>query len=671
MSHHCHCHDHCDEKEETEITSEEDEEKEEKKEKIKNIILLIWGVCCLVVAFILNKVDSTYTDISWSLFSVKEFYSSLSFISFILYTIGFLPLLCSTGKECLEEIKEGNIFNENTLMIIATIGAYAINEYPEALFVILFSIVGEALEDYATENSRKSIKSLVNDMPLYAHYIDEEGNIVEKSPEDLRIGDRIEIKPGEKISVDGRIIKGTTSLDLSSLNGESLPKEFMEGDDVFSGSINISSTITVEVTKEFKDSTLSKIMDLVENQQAKKAKTEKFITKFAKYYTPSVVLIAVLVFFIGFGVSGWSWTNGGHDWLYKALSILLISCPCSLVIAVPITFFSSIGVGSKLGILIKGSVSIEDMAKAKNIVFDKTGTLTLGQFALMNTPDENLLKIAASLESKSTHPLGKVIVDANKNGQYSVDTFKNIPGKGIEGVIDGKTYFIGNASLMNDQGISNFKEEETPYKALYLAERGEGYLCSFIVADQVKPNAKETITSLKNEGFEKTRMLSGDDLKIAESVGKELGLDEVKGNLLPDEKLKVVEELSKTKEKVCFVGDGINDSPSILTSNVGIAMGALGSDAAIEASDIVIMDDNISKVAEAKHLCKRTMAIAITVIALSIVLKVIFMILVLTGVLGNFAMIVSGLSDTGVMIICVLVAISIMFYKPKYLSIKK
>ena len=297
MCEHCHC--------------EKENEGDEKKERIRNAILLIWGVCCLITAFTLSKLDSTYGDITWSMFGDSNFYSSKSFISFILYTIGFLPLLFFIVKESIEELKEGNIFNENTLMIIATIGAYAINEYPEALFVILFSIIGEALEDYATDKSKKSISSLVNDMPLYAHFIDENGNVIEKEPESLQIGDRIEVRPGEKISVDGKIIKGSSSVDLSSLNGESLPKEFKEGDFVYSGSINLNSVLILEVTKEFKDSTLSKIMDLVENQQEKKAKTERFITKFAKYYTPSVVAVAFLVFIIGYGVSGWSWQSGG------------------------------------------------------------------------------------------------------------------------------------------------------------------------------------------------------------------------------------------------------------------------------------------------------------------------------------------------------------------------
>lgn len=651
---------------------EEDEgEGEEKREQKRNIILLIYGVLCLLVAFILNKTDSRFDEITWSLFSDSSFYTSLSFYSFILYTIGYLPLLFFTGKESIEEIKEGNIINENTLMIIATLGAYSINSYPEALFVILFSIIGEALEDFATSRSKKSIKNLVNTMPLYAHFLNADGSIIEKQPEDLKVGDKIEIKPGEKIPVDGRIVKGSSSVDLSSINGESLPKEIHEGEAVYSGSINLNSLIVVEVVKEFKDSTLSKIMDLVENQQEKKAKTEKFITKFAKIYTPIVISAAVLVFLIGFGLSGWSWSGGGKDYLYKALSILLISCPCSLVIAVPITFFAAIGSASKLGILIKGSVALEDMAGSKNIIFDKTGTLTKGSFALVSKPDETNLRIAASLESKSTHPLGKVLVDSCPSELYEVTEFENIPGFGIKGVIFGKNYVIGNMHLMNQYHVRMHDVEDTPYKILYLGEAEGDLLEAFVVADQVKDEAKDVISHLKKEGYDKTIMLSGDDKKIAAAVGELLVLDQVEGELLPDQKLKEVEKFSQNKDKTCYVGDGINDSPSILAANVGIAMGALGSDAAIEASDIVIMDDDLNKIAEARHLAKKTMAVAKLVIALSIVLKILFMVLVLTGVLGRFAMIVSGLSDTGVMIVCVLVAITMMFYKPKYLKTAK
>lgn len=657
----CHCHDHeCEEKEEI----------EERNEKIRNIILLIWGTLCLLIAFILSKCDSTIAEIEWNLFSNSSFFSSLSFISFILYTIGYLPLLINIGKEAIEETKEGSIFNENTLMLVATIGAYGICEFPEALFVILFSIVGEALEDYATQKSKKSISTLVNNMPLYAHYVNDDQTITEKEPEDLKIGDKIEIRPGEKIPVDGIIISGHSSLDLSSINGESLPKDVTTSEKVFSGSVNLNSIIVIKVEKEFKDSTLSKIMSLVESEQEKKAKTEKFITRFAKIYTPIVLSIATLIFIIGFGLSSWSWSNGGRDYLYKSLSILLISCPCSLVIAVPISFFAGIGTASKHGILIKGSIALENISKSKTIIFDKTGTLTEGTFTLINNPNSEALKLAASLESKSTHPLAKAIIDGYDKELYQVDNFENIPGYGIKGDINSKTYIIGNLKLLKKYNVKNIKEEDTPYKVLYLALVDGEMISSFIVADKVKNEAKHVIDVLKKEGYSKTIMLSGDDDKIAKAVATEIGLDEVKGNLLPEEKLENVQSYLNKKEKVTYVGDGINDSPSILASDIGISMGALGSDAAIEASDIVIMDDSLEKITEVKHLAKHTMFISRLVIFLSLFLKIAVMILVLTGVTGNLSMIISGISDTGVMIVCVLVALTLLFYKPRYLSYK-
>lgn len=646
----------------------EEEEKEERREKIRNIVLLIWGSVCLVTAFILQKIDTNYSDISWSLFSDSHFYSSLSFIAFILYTIGYLPLFITIGKEAIEEIREGNIFNENTLMLLATAGAYAINEHPESLFVILFSIVGETLEDYATNKSRRSIKKLVNNMPLYAHYINSDGQVSEKNPEELKVGDQIEIRPGEKVSVDGVILKGKSSLDLSSINGESLPKDVKEGDIIYSGSINLSSLIILEVKKEFKDSTLSKIMELVENQEEKKAKAEKFITRFAKIYTPIVLLVAVVVFLLGFGLAGFNWVEGGRDALYKALSILLISCPCALVIAVPITFFAGIGSASKYGILIKGSVALENLSKTSIIMFDKTGTLTKGKFTLVNHPDKEAHRLAASLEAKSTHPLAKAIVETYQDELYPVEDLENNPGYGIKGVINHETYFIGSKAYLLKNHINNIIEEETPFKVLYLAKEKEGFIASFVVADEVKDEAKNAIYSLKQEGYKKTVMISGDDKKIATKVASEIHLDEAYGELLPDEKLEAVKNAATGFTSVAYVGDGINDSPSILTADSGIAMGGLGSDAAIEASDIVIMDDDLLKVAEARHLAKKTMKTATAVIITSIALKVLFMILVVTGLLGEFAMIVSGLSDTGVMIICVLLALTMTFYKPKYLK---
>ncbi len=663
-----HCHHHeCDEK----IENEDGE----KKEKISNLIFFLFGLVFLIAGFVLEKIGAAkdpaaYQEISWSLFKEREFYSTYSFYSALLYTIGYIPLLIKTLLSCIEEMKEGEIFNEFLLMIVATIGAYCINQYPECLFVVLFSIIGEMLEDYATSKSKHSISKLVNNMPLFAHYVDENGTIIEKDPEELKVGDIIEVRPGEKVSVDGIIVKGESSFDQSSLNGESMPADKKEGDTVYSGSINISSLIYLKAEKEYKNSTLSKIMDLVENEQEKKAKSEKLITRFAGVYTPIVMAIAVLVFLIGFGVTGWDFQNGGKEWLYRALSILLISCPCSLVIAVPIGFFSSIGSASKLGILIKGSIAIENLAKTDTNIFDKTGTLTEGKFVLKNEPKEDYLQIAASLEEKSTHPLASAIKNANKKELLPIDQLENIPGKGIKGVINSHTYLIGSIELLKENNIEA-KTEETPYKVLYLAEVGVGQLEAFVVADKVKDQSKDALHYLKEEHSKTNAVLSGDEKKIVLAVKEEVKADEAYYELLPEEKLNEIKKMKEEKKRVMYVGDGINDSPSLLASDVGIAMGGLGSDAAIEASDIVIMDDNLLKVAEAKRLSRKTLSVVYLGIFLSIFLKILVMVLVSAGILGNYAMIVSSISDTGVMVICVLNALRMLFYKPKYIKTPK
>lgn len=667
-SHHHHHHDHCHDEEHEEIEREEKEEEEEGEGK-KSIILLIIGIVALIIGFTLTKLDPVYGEIEWSLFSDSAFFGSYAFIAFIFYTVGYLILFSNLLMETIESWKDGTIFNESLLMLVATVGAYAIGEYPEALFVVIFNIIGEMLEDYATDKSKQSIKKLVNGMPLYAHVVHEDGHIEEEDPSHVEIGTLIEVRPGEKIALDGIIEKGHASLDLSSINGESLPTDYGEGSQVYSGAIVLDSSVVIRTTKLFKDSTLSKIMDLVESEQSKKAKSEKFITRFAKVYTPIVMTIALLVFIIGYGVSGFVWegANGGQEWLYKALSILLVSCPCALVISVPVAFFAGIGQASKFGVLIKGSLPLENLAKSTTFTFDKTGTLTKGNFALKNTPDEESLKIAASLESKSTHPLGKAICDAYKGELYPVEDFKNYPGLGISGIINGETYYIGTKKLLLDNKVLDFEEENTLYKALYLGKENSPLLASFIVADEIKETSIQAIDALKKEGSLHNIMLSGDDSNIAKEVGKEVGVDEAIGNLLPEEKLSKVKEYS-AKEKVCYVGDGINDSPSLLAASAGVAMGALGSDAAIESSDIVVMDDDLRKVAEAKRLSKKTMIKVYGSIILSLGIKVLIMILVSIGVFGPYAMIIASLGDTGVMVIAILYVMTLMFYKPRYLG---
>ena len=649
----------------------EAEEPNEKRELISHIVTLCVGIVFLIIAFTLSYVDPLYEEIEWSLFSDSAFYSSYSFVAFIFYTIGYLYLATDLVKGMVEECKEHNYINEFTLMFVATLGAYCICEFPEAMLVVIFNTVGEMLEDYATGKSRQSISKLVNSMPLYAHLVGEDGKTTDVDPSEVKIGSLLEIRPGEKIAIDGKIVKGSTSLDLSSLDGESLPKDAATGDAVYSGSVNLTSAITIETVKEFKDSTLSMIMSLVEDEESKKAKSEKFITKFAKFYTPSVVLIAVIVFLAGFGSCGFVWAEGGEEWLYRALSILLIACQCALVISVPISFFAGIGSASKSGILIKGSSSLESLASAKAFVFDKTGTLTEGVFTLKNDPDPDMLRIAASLESKSTHPLATAIVEGNKEELLKVENFENIPGKGIKGDIDSTTYVIGNKAFLMECQVEDFAEEDTPYKVLYLGIRGGRKLVSFVVADKVKDNARTAISNLKKEGVRDTIMLSGDDAKIVSKTKEEIGLDAAYGELLPQQKLDKVKELSAGNGKVAYVGDGINDSPSLLAADVGMAMGALGSDAAIEASDIVIMDDDLRKLAETKRLSKKTMINVYECISFALTVKIVVMVVVALGYGGSVAMILGTLCDTGVMALCVLNAARMLLYKPKYIERKK
>lgn len=645
------------------------DEKEERKEKILHFVFLGVGVLLLILALVLNKVDDPrYQEIEWSLFSDPSFFSSLSFPAFLIYTVDYALLSFILIKNMVREIREGNYVNEFTLMFLATLGAYAIGEFLESILVVLFNIVGEMLEDYATERSKKSIQNLVNDIPLHAHVVTKDGSIVDENPEKVEVGSLLEVRPGEKVSIDGIVVSGRSSLDMSSINGESLPREIQEGERIYSGSVNLSSVLSIRTERPYRDSTLSRILALVEEEQEKKARSEKFITRFSKVYTPIVVLIALVVFLLGYGLSGFVWegASGGQAWLYRSLSILLISCPCALVISVPISFFAGIGVASRIGVLIKGSLPLENIARADTIFFDKTGTLTRGNFVLKNEVESSILAIAASLEAKSTHPLGKAITDAYDGRMLPVLDFQNVPGGGIKGAVEGRTYVLGSKAFLLHNGVQDYEEAKTPYKVLTLARAEGEKIQDFIVADEIKEGAKEALQDLKKEKVEKTFMLSGDDDRIAQAVAKEVGLDGYQAGLLPDEKLQALKEEMKRK-KVGFVGDGINDSPSLLASDVGISMGGLGSDAAIEASDIVIMDDNLRKVAEGRRLARRTMLNVIVGVSFAIFVKVLIMVLVALGYGGSYAMILGTLSDTGVMALCVLHSMSLLLYRTRYI----
>ena len=561
-------------------------------------------------------------------------------------------------RKAVRNIFRGKVFDENFLMSIATLGAFAIGEFPEAVAVMLFYQVGELFQDYAVDKSRKSIASLMDIRPDYANVV-RDGKEEKVSPGEVKIGETILVKPGEKIPLDGFVIEGKSTLDTKALTGESVPREVAEGEQVLSGCINLNGVIKIEVTKEFGESTVSKILDLVENASSKKAKSENFITKFAAYYTPIVVIIAVILAIIPpLMIDGANF----QDWLYRALSFLVVSCPCALVISIPLSFFGGIGGASKMGVLVKGSNYLEALSNAEIMVFDKTGTLTEGVFEVQNIEPigiskEELLKIAAYAEYYSNHPISKSIKKAyNKeiNEKEIIDS-KEISGKGIEAKIGKKNVLAGNEKLMNEKGI---KYEKCTHigSVVYVAIDGK-YMGHIVIADKIKEDAKRTIEELRKNNIKQTVMLTGDRKNIGEAVAKEIGIDKVYTELLPDGKVEKVEELLKTKSpkgKLAFVGDGINDAPVLAMADIGIAMGGLGADSAIEAADIVIMTDQPSKIISAIKLSKKTMRIVRENIIFAIAVKV--LVLILTAV-GLSSMWQAVFADVGVSIIAILNAL--------------
>ena len=561
-------------------------------------------------------------------------------------------------RKAVRNIFRGKVFDENFLMAIATLGAFAIGEFPEAVAVMLFYQVGELFQDYAVDKSRKSIASLMDIRPDYANII-RDGKEERVNPENVKIGDTIVIKPGEKVPLDGVIIDGKTTLDTKALTGESVPRDAGKGDTVLSGCINLSGTIKMEVTKEFGESTVSKILDLVENASSKKAKSENFITKFAAYYTPIVVIIAVILAIVPpLIIEGASF----QDWLYRALSFLVVSCPCALVISIPLSFFGGIGGASKIGVLVKGSNYLEALSKAEIMVFDKTGTLTEGVFEVQNVEPvgiskEELLKVAAYAEHYSNHPISKSIKKAyNKEiDEKEIIDSQELSGMGIEAKIGKQNVLAGNEKLMNEKGIEYEKCTHIG-SVVYVAIDGK-YVGHIVIADKIKKDAKRTIEELKKNNIKQTVMLTGDRKNIGEAVAKEIGIDKVYAELLPDGKVEKVEELLKTKSpkgKLAFVGDGINDAPVLAMADIGIAMGGLGADSAIEAADIVIMTDQPSKIISAMKLSKKTMRIVKENIIFAIAVKV--LVLILTA-FGLSTMWQAVFADVGVSVIAILNAL--------------
>lgn len=582
-----------------------------------------------------------------------------------LFIISYLVVGFEILKKAVRNIFRGKVFDENFLMAVATIGAFAIGEFPEAVAVMLFYQVGELFQSYAVDKSRKSIASLMDIRPDYAN-IEKDGKIEKVDPDEVKIGDIIIVKTGEKIPLDGIVVEGTSSLDTMALTGESVPRVVKTEDEVLSGCINKDGLLKIRVTKEFGESTVSKILDLVENANSKKSKSENFITKFAKYYTPTVVIIAVLLAFIPpIILKDFSTFS---VWLYRALSFLVVSCPCALVISIPLSFFGGIGGASKMGILIKGSNYLEALANTETVVFDKTGTLTEGIFEVQDIYAEGiekdeLLRIVAHAENYSNHPIAKSVKKAY-NKEIDENIIKNpqeLSGKGIWAKIDEKDILVGNEKLMLEEKI-DFEKCDEVGTILYVAidKKYVGYV---LIADKIKQDSSKTIRELKAMNIKETVMLTGDKKEVGEYVAKKLNMDKVYTELLPDGKVEKVEELLKQKSekgKLVFVGDGINDAPVLTISDIGVAMGGLGSDAAIEAADIVIMTDETSKISKAINLSKKTMRIVRENIIFAIFVKI--AVLVLTA-FGASTMWEAVFADVGVSVIAIINALRMLNIK--------
>lgn len=595
---------------------------------------------------------------------VRIFISAVLFLAVVLmpldgveriaaFIVPYLVIGWDVLWKAIRNIAHGQVFDENFLMALATVGAFGTGEFPEAVAVMLFYQVGEWFQGYAVGRSRQSIAKLMDIRPDYAN-IDQNGKLVEVDPEEVSIGQTIVIKAGERIPLDGIVLEGKSTVDTAALTGESLPRDVDPGDDVISGCINQSGLLRVRVTKEFGESTVAKILDLVENASAKKAKAENFITKFARYYTPCVVIGAVLLGLVPPLIVG-GWTM----WIQRALIFLVISCPCALVISVPLSFFGGIGGASKCGILVKGGNYLEVLAKTQTVVFDKTGTLTKGVFNVTAIHPEQcseaeLLEMAAYAESYSDHPISRSLKEAyaKEIDALRVSQVEEISGRGVQATIDGKRVCAGNDKLMEDIGVP-WHPCHRVGTTVHVAIDGV-YAGHIVISDEIKQDAAKAIRQLKAEGVEKTVMLTGDAKAVGESVAKELGLDEVYTQLLPADKVEKVEQLLNHRQgngKLAFVGDGINDAPVLSRADLGIAMGAMGSDAAIEAADVVLMDDQPSKIATAIRIAKKTLGIVKQNIVFALAIKGLFLIV---GAFGVANMWEAVFADVGVAVIAIL-----------------
>lgn len=606
---------------------------------------------------------------------ILTFVPAKGFLRFILYLIPYFVVGGDVLKKAFKGIKNKQAFDESLLMAIATIGAMAIavyedGDYTEAIAVMLFYQIGEWFQSYAVGKSRRNISELMDIRPDYANIEDENGQLEQVDPDEIEIGTIIVVQPGEKVPIDGIVEEGTTSLNTSALTGESVPREVKAGDEVISGCININGLIKIRTTKEFGESTVSKILDLVENASSRKSRSENFITKFARVYTPAVVLCAIILavlpplFFI---ISGAAPMWG--TWIYRALTFLVISCPCALVISIPLSFFAGIGGASKEGVLVKGSNYLEALAETKTVVFDKTGTLTKGVFQVtavhpQKIDETQLLHLAAHVERYSSHPIAISLRQAypNEADDCKIENVEEIAGHGIKAVVNGDTVCVGNSKMMESVG-AKWKSCHHTGTIIHVSINGE-YAGHVVISDVEKPTSKEAVEKLKKSGVTKTVMLTGDAKEVAQKVASDLNIDVVYSELLPSDKVSKVEELIAQKksdnEKVTFVGDGINDAPVLTRADIGIAMGAMGSDAAIEAADVVLMDDDPLKISKAIKISRKCMSIVHQNIYFAIGIKLICLILGAVGIANMWAAI---FADVGVMILAVLNAIRALFVK--------
>ena len=590
------------------------------------------------------------------------------YLRFVLFMIPYLVIGYDILKKAFKGILNKQVFDENFLMAVATVGAILLGDYSEGVAVMLFYQIGELFQSYAVGKSRRNISELMDIRPDYAN-IEKDGTLEQVDPDEVEIGTIIVVQPGEKVPIDGVITEGTSTLNTSALTGESLPRDAKAGDEVISGCINMTGLLKIRTTKEFGESTVSKILELVENSSSRKSKSENFISKFAKYYTPAVCYGALALAFIPpivLLIMGKPAMWG--DWIYRALTFLVISCPCALVISIPLSFFAGIGGASNQGILVKGSNYLETLAQTKYVVFDKTGTMTQGVFEVSGIhhnemPDEKLLEYAALAECYSSHPISKSLqkaygkpIDRNR-----VTDIEEISGNGVIAKVDGISVAAGNTKLMNRLGIA-YQDCHHVGTVVHMAIDGK-YAGHILISDIIKPHAKEAIAELKKAGISKTVMLTGDSKRVADQVAEELGIQEVYSELLPADKVSRVEELlnqKSEKDKLAFVGDGINDAPVLSRADIGIAMGALGSDAAIEAADIVLMDDDPLKISKAIKIARKCIRIVYENIYFAIGIKILCLIL---GALGIANMWAAIFADVGVMILAVLNAVRTLFVK--------